>query len=132
MGATEAGVMVPFDVSKHIKFVPDFRENEVDKYFLHFEKVAKSLKWPEDNWALLPKGSQHLYWFRCPFTGVDLEVMSIPLHRIQVQSDLVSGPVSVGVRPSLPVKGVDFILGNDLAGDKVMPSPCMVSRCGSK
>jgi len=36
-----------------------------------------------------------------------------------MQSDLVSGPVSVGVRNSLPVKGVNFILGNDLAGDKV-------------
>ena len=59
--------------------------------------------------------------------GVDLEVMSVPLHRIQVQSDLVAGPVSVGVQPSLPVKGVDFILVNDLAGDKVMPSSCMVS-----
>ena len=44
-----------------------------------------------------------------------------------MQSDLVSGPVSVGVRSSLPVKEVDFILGNDLAGDKVLPSPCMVS-----
>ena len=38
--------------------------------------------------------------------GVDLEVMSVPLHPIQVQSDLVAGPVSVGVRPSLPVKGL--------------------------
>ena len=56
-GATKAGAMAPFDVSKHIKFVPDFRENEVDKYFLHFEKVAKSLKWPEDNWALLLQSS---------------------------------------------------------------------------
>ena len=59
--------------------------------------------------------------------GVDLEVMSVPLHRMQVQSDLVAGPVSVGVRPSLPVKGAHFILGNDLADDKVMPLPCMVS-----
>ena len=36
-GATEAGAMV----SKHIKFVPDFRENEVDKYFLHFEESCQ-------------------------------------------------------------------------------------------
>ena len=50
-GATETGAVMSFDVSKHIKFVPDFCETEVDKYFLHFEKVAKSLKWPEDNWA---------------------------------------------------------------------------------
>ena len=52
-GATETGAVMSFDVSKHIKFVPDFRETEVDKYFLHFEQVAKSLKWPEDNWTLM-------------------------------------------------------------------------------
>jgi len=52
-GATETRAVMSFDASKHIKFVPDFREIEVDKYFLHFEKVGKSLKWPEDNWALL-------------------------------------------------------------------------------
>ena len=46
-----------FDVSKHIRFVPDFREAEVDKYFLHFEKVAKSLKWPERQWTLLLQSS---------------------------------------------------------------------------
>ena len=42
-----------FDVSKHVKFVPSFSETEVDKYFLHFEKVAQSLKWPKDAWTLL-------------------------------------------------------------------------------
>ena len=44
---------VPFDVSKHIKFVPPFQEKEVDKYFLHFEKIATSLEWPQDVWMLL-------------------------------------------------------------------------------
>ena len=56
--------------------------------------------------------------------------MSIPLHQIQLKSDLVSGPVTVGVRHSLPVKGVDFILGNDLAGERVMALPCMVNCPG--
>jgi len=42
-----------FDISKHIRFVPPFQENEVDKYFLHFEKVATSLEWPKDVWTLL-------------------------------------------------------------------------------
>ena len=32
-----------FDISKH----------EVDKYFLHFEKVATNLEWPKDVWTLL-------------------------------------------------------------------------------
>jgi len=46
-----------FDVRKHIKFVPTFSEAEVDKYFLHFEKVAKSLKWPKESWTLLLQSS---------------------------------------------------------------------------
>ena len=29
-----------FYVSKHIRLVPPFQENEVDKYFIHFEKIA--------------------------------------------------------------------------------------------
>ena len=29
-----------FDVSKHIRLVPPFQENEVDKYFIHCEKTA--------------------------------------------------------------------------------------------
>ena len=28
-------------------------ENEVDKYFLHFEKVAENLKWPKEHRTLL-------------------------------------------------------------------------------
>ena len=31
-----------FDVTKHIRLVPPFQEKEVDKYFLHFEKVAEN------------------------------------------------------------------------------------------
>ena len=33
--------------------MPTFSETEVDKYFLHFEKVAYSLKWLRDLWMLL-------------------------------------------------------------------------------
>ena len=42
-----------FDVTKHIQLVPPFQEKEVDKYFLHFEKVAENLKWPKEHWTLL-------------------------------------------------------------------------------
>ena len=35
----------------------------------------------------------------------------------------MNGPVVLGVRHSLPVQGVDLILGNDLAGDKVVANP---------
>ena len=44
--------LVSFDpskvfVTKHIRPVPSFQEKEVDKYFLHFEKVA----WPKEHWT---------------------------------------------------------------------------------
>ena len=42
-----------FDMSKHIRFVPPFQDSEVDKYLLHFEKVASSLEWPKEVWTLL-------------------------------------------------------------------------------
>ena len=42
-----------FDVSKHIRLVPPFQEKEVDKYFVHFEKIANSLEWPQEVWTLL-------------------------------------------------------------------------------
>ena len=42
-----------FDVTKDIGLVPPFQEKEVDKYFLHFEKVAENLKWPREHWTLL-------------------------------------------------------------------------------
>ena len=54
-GATEKADGPSFDVSKHIRFVPTFSKTEVDKDFLHFEKVLCSLKWPRDLWTLLLK-----------------------------------------------------------------------------
>ena len=42
-----------FDVTKHIRLVPPFQEKEVDKYFLHFEKVAENLNWPKEHCTLL-------------------------------------------------------------------------------
>ena len=42
-----------FDVTKYIKLVPPFQERDVEKYFLHFEKVAGNLKWPKEYWVML-------------------------------------------------------------------------------
>ena len=42
-----------FGVAKHTRHVPPFQEKEVDKYFLHFEKVAENLNWPKEHWTLL-------------------------------------------------------------------------------
>ena len=55
--------------------------------------------------------------------GIGMDIISVPLHRINLKSDLISDTVIVGVRPELPVKGVSMLLGNDLAGGKVLPQP---------
>ncbi|CAI5691564.1 unnamed protein product [Oreochromis niloticus] len=58
--------------------------------------------------------------------GVRMCVMRVPLHFVQLSSQFVSGEVKLGVRPQLPVAGIDIILGNDLAGCKVFPLPEVV------
>ena len=74
---------------------------------------------------------------------MELGHVSVPLHNINLECDLVVGPITIGVRPQLPVKGVSVILGNDLAGSKVttnnnnlisatvVPS-CLVTRSMAK
>ena len=53
--------------------------------------------------------------------GIEMGFVSVPLHEIHLSCDLANGVFKVGVRPSLPVRGVTFLLGNDIAGGKVMP-----------
>ena len=60
--------------------------------------------------------------------GVELGYISVPLHVINLKSDLVSGTVTVGVRPSLPVEGISLLLGNDIAGDKVAVQPLLLDQ----
>ena len=52
--------------------------------------------------------------------GVELGIVSVPMHTIYLNSDLVSREVVVGLRPTLPMEGVLLILGNDLAGERVI------------
>ncbi len=64
--------------------------------------------------------------------GIGLQTLSVPLHNVFLQSDLVNRSVVMGVRPSLPVEGVSVILGNNLAGDRVwsdVTSPPVVTTC---
>ncbi|XP_047454139.1 uncharacterized protein LOC125016018 [Mugil cephalus] len=60
--------------------------------------------------------------------GIEMGFIPAPLHRIHVQSDLATGYFHVGVRPCFPISGVDFIMGNDIAGGKVYPVPKVVAE----
>ena len=55
--------------------------------------------------------------------GFEMGFVNVPLHEMCLFSDLVTGNVTVGIRPSLPIQGISMLLGNDLAGGKVLPSP---------
>ena len=52
--------------------------------------------------------------------GVECGTVNIHLHHVNLSSDLVTGLVVIGITPSLPFTGVHLLLGNDLAGDKVV------------
>ena len=55
--------------------------------------------------------------------GIECGTVNIPLHHVNLSSDLVTGLVVIGITPSLPFKGVHLLLGNGLAGDKVVVNP---------
>ncbi|XP_072928239.1 uncharacterized protein [Hemitrygon akajei] len=42
-----------FKIGQEIQLVPPFEEMDVDKFFLHFEKVAVNQNWPKGKWAVL-------------------------------------------------------------------------------
>lgn len=47
-----------------------------------------------------------------------------PLHHVFLKTNLVSGPVTVGIMDDFPVEGITFLLDNDLAGTRVHPGDC--------
>ena len=61
-------------------------------------------------------------------SGVEMGVLEVPLHEVNIKSSLINGNIVKGMRPSLPVEGISLILGNDLAGEKVMVDPRVVEK----
>ena len=58
--------------------------------------------------------------------GVEGGFINVPLHRVNLVLDKVSGSVVVGVMETLPAKGLYMLLGNDLAGGRVIAEPKVV------
>ncbi|KAJ4920941.1 hypothetical protein JOQ06_023085 [Pogonophryne albipinna] len=63
--------------------------------------------------------------------GMEMGLIPVQRHTVVLDCELVRGVVSIGVRPALPLDGVQMILGNDLAGSAVwagVPPPVVISR----
>ena len=61
-------------------------------------------------------------------TGESVIAQGIEGGCVNLVSDLVTGSVVVGTRPTLPIKGVSLLWGNDLAGGKVVADPKVTSK----
>lgn len=55
-----------------------------------------------------------------------------PLHTVYLKCGLDTGLVGVGMGSYLPVKRVSQILKNDIAGEKVFPTPAMTDSVVSE
>ncbi|KAK3886585.1 hypothetical protein Pcinc_009233 [Petrolisthes cinctipes] len=74
-------------------------------------------------------------WSDNTFTGEEVDIVGIgtssviiPVHYVWIKSGFIKGRVKVGVSDKLPVSGVDMLLGNDLAGNIVVPNPELVEN----
>ncbi|KAG7476096.1 hypothetical protein JOB18_045213 [Solea senegalensis] len=51
--------------------------------------------------------------------GFEMGSAVVPLHRIELKSNVVNGSIAVGICKSLPIPDVTFILGNDIGRGNV-------------
>lgn len=77
--------------------------------------------------GVLPLSDESSAHSRALIQGTGMNFIGVPPHAIQLESDLVKGRVVVGVKSKLPVSDVSFILGNDLAGGKILLNPEVVA-----
>uniref|UniRef100_A0AAV2JDV4 Major facilitator superfamily (MFS) profile domain-containing protein n=1 Tax=Knipowitschia caucasica TaxID=637954 RepID=A0AAV2JDV4_KNICA len=78
--------------------------------------------------GVLPLGPQTDCHLSTVVKGIGLSYVPAPLHNVYIESNLVSGVFPVAVRDQVPIDGVEFIMGKDIAGGEVYPSPEVVSR----
>ena len=82
------------------------------------ENHPQSIRAPRDTGAsqslllegVLPLSNTSYTGSNVLLQGVELGVISVPFHVVNLKTNLVSGLVMVGIRPSLPIQGVLLIL----------------------
>ncbi|XP_064120762.1 uncharacterized protein LOC135225360 [Macrobrachium nipponense] len=128
-----------------LKLVPKFNESEVSKYFQSFEKLMKnSLAVSESGirklvTVLRDTGAAISVVLKSslpddPVAGDEFVLIggfpdaciACPLQTIYLDTDYVTGLVKVAVADTLPVKGVDILLGNDLGKESCLVNPIVM------
>ena len=78
--------------------------------------------------SVLPLAENSFTGANVLISGVEMGVLEVPLHEVNIKSSLINGNIVIGMRPSVPVEGIALILGNDLAGERVMVDPRVVEK----
>ena len=110
-------IYLPFVLASSVALTAE--ETAVPVKILHDTAATQSLLLQ----SVLPLAEQASAGASVLVQGVELGVLKVPLHKVCLRSNLVLGEVTVGIRPTLPIQGIAFILGNDLAGGKVNLNP---------
>ncbi len=122
LNVLDAVAYQPFLSSGSVSFSPDSETQPVR--ILRDTGAMQSLILEE----MLPFSPESYTGSDVLIRGCEMGCVNVPLHRVYLESDLVTGPVTVGVCSRLPVEGVSFILGNELAGGKVFPRPIVTHQ----
>ena len=117
---------LPFISEGYISLDGDDDSNQYPVVILRDTGASQSLLFE----GAAPLNSKSSLGANVLITGVDATVIDLPLHRVFLKSNLVSGPITVAVTRRLPegITGVTLILGNDVAGSKVLLNPHMTDR----
>uniref|UniRef100_A0A674NL88 Gypsy retrotransposon integrase-like protein 1 n=1 Tax=Takifugu rubripes TaxID=31033 RepID=A0A674NL88_TAKRU len=78
--------------------------------------------------GVLPLGPGSAVGSDVPVLGFGMEDLNVPLHRVCIRSDLLSGEVTVGVRPAFPVQGVAFLVTPEVTPVPITQSPDELAR----
>lgn len=62
----------------------------------------------------------HLWDPDVSVVGFGMQDISVPLCKVMLQSELMSGDGAVGVYPGFPIKGIAFLMGNNIAEGRVL------------
>lgn len=72
--------------------------------------------------SALPFSQKTACGYNVILSGVEMGCVPRPLHRVHIETELVRGVFPVAICPALPISGVTMLLGNDIAGGRVVPS----------